>query len=721
MAKFNDIQLLRTTYLRGPSVWTYRPVLEVWLDLGELEDYPSNKIPGLNERLTTWLPDLVEHHCGVGERGGFLLRLKEGTWMGHVLEHVVIELLNLSGMPAEFGQTREISRRGVYRMVFRCPEEAVARVALEHGHRLLMAAINDEAFDLKAAIHAIKTAINDRYLGPSTGCIVDAAGERRIPHIRLNDGNLVQLGYGAAQRRIWTAESDQTSAIAEGIAQDKDFTKRLLASCGVPVPEGQIVNSAEEAWEVAQDIGFPVTVKPSDGNHARGVTLELSQEADIKAAFALAQPEGSDVIVEKFIDGIEHRLLVVGGKVVAATKGETVSVHGNGQATLAELVAVLNQDPRRGPEQEYPLDWINLESGAVQLELKRQHVTPDSVIPQGQSILLQRNGNMAIDCTEDVHPDVAYYAQLAAKIVGLDIAGMDMILQDVSRPMKEQGGAILEVNAGPGLLMHLKPTSGTPRPVGMAIVDHLFPRTEESTSAGRIPLVGIVGTQGNAFIARLVGWLLQLSGKLTGVASSEGMFLASRQTQKTNAAHWAGAHRLLTNRLAQAAVVQTTARSILEEGLAYDRCLVGVVTDMQGWEDLADHDVREAKQMTRVLRTQIDVVLDEGAGVLNADDAQVADLARLCDGEVLFYSLAGDNPLVAAHRAEKDGRAVFVRDGQVVLATGAKERVLGRLSSLSLAGGTQPDTAALLAAIAAAWAMDITPDLIAAGIKTFEY
>ena len=719
MANFKDIQLLRTTFLRGPSVWTYRPILEVWLDLGELEDFPSNKLPGLNERLTAWLPDLVEHTCGVGERGGFIQRLEGGTWMGHVLEHVVIELLNLSGMPAEFGQTREISRRGIYRMVFRCPEEAVARVALEHGHRLLMAAINDQAFDLKAAIQAIKTAINDRYLGPSTGCIVDAAGERRIPHIRLNDGNLVQLGYGAAQRRIWTAESDQTSAIAEGIAQDKDFTKRLLASCGVPVPEGQIVSSAEEAWEVAQDIGFPVTVKPSDGNHARGVTLELSQEADIKAAFALAQPEGSDVIVEKFIDGIEHRLLVVGGKVVAATKGETVSVHGNGQATLAELVAVLNQDPRRGPEQEYPLDWIDTDKGAVQLELKRQNVTPATVIPKGQSVLLQRNGNMAIDCTDDVHPDVAYYATLAAKIVGLDIAGMDMIVKDVSKPLQGQG-AILEVNAGPGLLMHLKPTSGAPRPVGMAIADHLFPR-EDGPGAGRIPLVGIVGTRHNAFIARLVGWLLQLSGKLTGVASSEGMYIAGRQTQKTNTANWAGAHRLLTNRLAQAAVIQTTARSILEEGLAYDRCLVGVVTDMDGYEGLADHDVLEQAKMTRVLRTQIDVVLDEGAGVLNADIAQVAELAPLCDGEVLLYSTSADNAAVAAHRAEGEGRAVFVRAGQVILATGASERVLGSLQALSLPGGQQPDTTALLAAIATAWSMHIGPDLIAAGIKTFEY
>lgn len=722
MATFKDIQLLRTTYLRGPSVWTYRPILEVWLDLGELEDYPSNKLPGFNERLTAWLPDLVEHTCGVGERGGFIQRLTGGTWMGHVLEHIVIELLNLSGMPAEFGQTREISRRGIYRMVFRCPEEAVAREALAHGHRLLMAAINDQAFDLKAAIHAIKTAINDRYLGPSTGCIVDAAGERRIPHIRLNDGNLVQLGYGAAQRRIWTAESDQTSAIAEGIAQDKDFTKRLLASCGVPVPEGQIVNSADEAWEVAQDIGFPVTVKPSDGNHARGVTLELFKEADIKAAFALAQPEGSDVIVEKFIDGIEHRLLVVGGKVVAATKGETVSVHGNGQATLAELVAVLNQDPRRGPEQEYPLDWIDLEKGAVQLELKRQNVTPGSVIPQGQGVLLQRNGNMAIDCTDDVHPDVAYYAQLAAKIVGLDIAGMDMILKDVSKPLQGQG-AILEVNAGPGLLMHLKPTSGAPRPVGMAIADHLFPR-EDGPGAGRIPLVGIAGTRGNAFIARLVGWLLQLSGKLTGVASSEGMFIAGRQTQKSNTANWAGAHRLLTNRLAQAAVIQTTARSILEEGLAYDRCLVGVVTDMDGYEGLADHDVLEQARMTRVLRTQIDVVLGDGAGVLNADIAQVAELAPLCDGEVLLYSTAADNAAIAAHRENVDnggeGRAVFVRGGQVILATGASERVLGSLQALSPAGGQPPDQPALLAAIAAAWSMHIGPDLIAAGIKTFE-
>lgn len=724
MAKYNNIELLRTTFLRGPSVWTYRPVLEVWLDLGELEDFPSNTIDGLNERLTTWLPDLIEHTCGIGERGGFIQRLEGGTWMGHVMEHVIIELLNLAGMPAEFGQTREISKRGVYRMVFRCPEETVARVALKWGHQLLMAAINDEPFELKPAIHAIKTAINERYLGPSTGCIVDACTARRIPHIRLNGGNLVQLGYGAAQRRIWTAESDETSAIAQGIAQDKDFTKRLLTACGVPVPEGQIVASAEEAWEVAQKIGFSVTVKPSDGNHARGVTLDLSQEAEIKAAFALAQPEGSQVIVEKFIDGVEHRLLVVGGKVVAATKGETVSVYGDGQATLQQLVEVLNQDPRRGPEHEYPLDWINLEAGAVKLELNRQQLTPDSVIAKDQAVLLQRNGNMAIDCLDDVHPDVAYYASLAAQIVGLDIAGMDMILKDVSKPMLGQG-AILEVNAGPGLLMHLKPTSGTPRPVGMAIADHLFPR-DTGSNAGRIPIASIVGTRDNAFIARLVGWLLQLSGKHTGVASSEGMFIANNLIQSSSASNWAGADRILTNSLAQAAVIQTTARSILEEGLAYDRCLVGVVTDMDGFESLADHDVLEPGQMRRVMRTQIDVVLSDGVGILNADLAEVADLAELCDGEVILYATSADNATLAAHRANTEarhegGRAVLLKGTQVVLATGAKERVLGSLDALVLSGGIRPDTSALLAAIATAWALEITPELIGAGIKTFEY
>ena len=663
MATFKDIQLLRTTYLRGPSVWTYRPVLDVWLDLGELEDYPSNKIDGFTERLTAWLPGLVEHHCGVGHRGGFIERLQEGTWCGHVMEHTIIELLNMAGMPAEFGQTRSVSQRGVYRMVFRCPEESVAHVALNQGHALIMAAINNQPFDVQAAVEAIKAEIENRYLGPSTASIVNAAAVRRIPFIRLNDGNLVQLGYGAAQRRVWSTETDKTSAIGFGIAEDKDLSKQLLKACGVPVPEWELVKSADDAWEEADYMGLPVTVKPYNSNKGEGVSVNLTSEAEVRAAYDEARKLTRYVMVERFVPGHVHRLLVVGGKVVAASRGE----YPNGQ-----------HDPRAKV--------------------------------------------VTVDCTDDVHPEVAYMAALSAKVVGLDIAGVDLVCQDISKPLEAQGGAILEVNGGPGLLMHLKPSVGVARPVGQAIVEHLFP-SEDGDSEGlaaRIPVVGIAGTRHNAFIARLVGWLLQLSGKRTGVASSEGTFLEGRLTQKGDNTNWHAAHRLLVNRLAEAAVIQTSARSILEEGLAYDRCQVGVVTDMDGYEALANHDIHEAEQMTRVLRTQIDVVLTRGAGVLNADDAQTADLARLCDGQVLFYSLDASNATVAAHR-EAGGRAVLLKGEEVVLVQDSTERVLGTLTALRPVNGFEPDHAALLAAVATAWALDITPELIAAGIKTFDY
>ena len=725
MAKIDDIQLLRINYLRGPNIWTYRPALEVWLDLGVLEDHPSHTIPGLNDRLTTWLPALEEHHCGVGERGGFLQRLQEGTWCGHVLEHVVIELLNLSGMPTGFGQTRSTSVRGVYRMVFRARDEQVARMALAQGHRLLMAAINDEPFDVPSAVAKVRTEVDDRYLGPSTACIVTAATDRGIPHIRLNDGNLVQLGYGARQRRIWTAESEFTSAIAEGIASDKDLTKSLLKSCGVPIPDGQVVNSPEEAWEAAEDIGLPVVVKPSDGNHGRGVTLDLRKKEDIEAAYHVAYPEGSDVMVERFILGDEHRLLVVGGKLVAAARGEVVSITGNGRSTVKELIDTqLNSDPRRGYEEEYPLEIIDLATDTkVQLELKRQDLGADSVPAAGRQIVVQRNGNVAVDCTDDVHPEVAYIAALAAKVVGLDIAGIDMVAQDISRPLHEQSGAIVEVNAGPGLLMHLKPAEGAPRPVGQAIVEHLFPAEEhqDDDTVGRIPVVGVAGTRGTATIARLVAWLLHLGGRHTGLACRDGLFLDRRCVESADSAHWEAAHRMLMNRMVQAAVIENDARTILRDGLAYDRCQVGVVTDMDGAETLAEFDIQTREQMTKVLRTQVDVVLDGGAAVLNAADPQVADLAPLCDGDVVLYAQDASLPAIVEHRARDHGRAVVVRNNRVVLATGSAEHVLGTLSELTFGrNAIVPDTDALLAAVGAAWALDIAPDLIGAGIKTFE-
>ena len=713
-----NIEILRVTYLRGPNIWTYRPVLEVWLDLGPYEDWPSHLIPGFNERLLGWLPALEEHHCGVGERGGFIERLREGTWAGHVLEHIVIELLNLGGLPTGFGQTRSTSRRGVYRMVFRARDERVARSALKEGHALLMACLREQAFDVAATVDRIRETVDGSYLGPSTACIVAAATDRRIPHIRLNDGNLVQLGYGNRQRRIWTAETERTSAIAEGIARDKDLTKSLLRSCGVPVPEGAVAHNAAHAWEIAQDLGLPVAVKPSDGNHSRGVSLDLRSRVDIEAAFDVAALHGSEVLVERFIPGHEHRLLVVAGKLVAAARGETASVVGDGVSSIRQLIEQqINSDPRRGLDETFPLGPVEVDKDeAVQLELKRQQLDVDAVPEAGRAVLIQRNGNLSVDCTDEVHPEVAHAVGLAAKVVGLDIAGIDLVAQDISRPLQAQGGAIVEVNAGPGLLMHLKPEVGTPRPVGRAIVDHLFAEDE----SGRIPIVGIAGTQANALLARVAAWLLQLCGHQVGLACGAGLFINQRCAEPGPCATWGHGHRLLMNRSVSAVVVENSARTILEDGLAYDRCAVGVVTDFQGYAELGHHDIHEAEHLYKVLRTQVDVVLPSGAAVLNATDENVLALATLCDGEVILYSDDATLSALQTHRAS-GGRCVYTHAGAVWLARGANEAALAQVGLKALWAGdrSREQNLAVLAAIAVAWAMDVSPDLIAAGIRTF--
>jgi cyanophycin synthetase len=716
MTKKNDIKFLRVTHLRGPNVWTYRPVIEVWLDIGELEDFPSNKLPGFNKRLTQLLPGLIEHRCGVGERGGFIERLKCGTWAGHILEHIVLELQNLAGMKTGFGKTRSTGETGVYKMAFRTRDAIVGRAALDAGHRLMMAAINDEAFDLNDAVARL-TDLVDRYcLGPSTANIVDAATARRIPSIRLTEGNLVQLGHGAAQRRIWTAETDRTSAIGESIASDKDLTKSLLASCGVPVPEGALVRSAAQAWEEARDIGLPVVVKPVDGNHGRGVTLNLMTEAEVHAAYAIASEAGgsSAVLVERFIPGNEHRLLVVGRQVVAVARGEALWVIGDGISNVSALVASqINTDPRRGESEEHPLGTVHLTDGEILLDLKRQGLTPDSVPQDGQKVLIQPNGNVSDDVTDLIHPEVAHVAALAARVVGLDVAGIDLVCEDISKPLLEQRGAIIEVNSSPGLLAHIKPASGTPRNVGEAIVRHLFAEGED----GRIPLVGVTGTLGTSLISRLLGCLLSAAGKHAGVANGEGLYLDGRQVHKGDCTGFAFGERLLINRNVEAAVFESNARSILAEGLPYDRCSVGVVTDMGQLDDVAEFHINDEEALANVVRGQVDVILSTGAAILNAADPEVVKLAELSDGRVIFYAMDEHNPVMARHRAAGE-RIVFVRDNHIVLADGSDETPLLDLGKIQPATVKHPPS--VLAATAAAWALGLQHDLICSGLRAFD-
>lgn len=712
-----DLTFLRVNYLRGPNIWTYRSVIEAWVDIGAFEELPSNKLPGFTDRLVAMLPGLGQHRCGVGEVGGFLLRLDEGTWLGHVLEHVTIELQNLAGSQVGFGKARQTAEgSGIYKVAVRTRDERVGRAAIAAGRELILAAVEDRPFDLGGKVEELRRLVDRHCLGPSTACIVDAAVARGIPWIRLNDGNLVQLGYGLAQHRIWTAETDRTTAIAEGIAGDKDLTKTLLAACGVPVPEGRTVESAEDAWSAAEDIGLPVVVKPVDGNHGRGVSLELQTREEVEAAYAIADEEGSEVIVERFVRGMEHRLLVVAGKVVAAGRGENIYLAGDGRSSVRQLIdSQLNSDPRRGEEEEFPLETIVLDKDTtMQLLLRRQGLNGDSVPADGQRVLIQRNGNVAIDCTDEVCPQLAATAALAARVVGLDIAGIDLVAEDVSRPLEAQGGAIVEVNAGPGLLMHLKPAAGTPRPVGEAIVAHLFP----PDAPGRVPVVGVCGRRGAAQVARLVAWIVHLAGRHVGLAGADGLFLDRRRVSCGSAIGFDAGESLLMNRRVETVVIESSAESILRDGLPYDRCAVGVLTDIGTRAGLEEFLVTNDEQVFGVMRTQIDVVLAGGAGVINGAEPRALELAGLCDGAVTLYDVDAKRPALREHRAN-GGRAVFHREGRIVLADSTREHLMRKLLSLA-APTSKLKLESVLAAVAATWALDIAPDLIAAGIETFE-
>jgi cyanophycin synthetase len=695
-----DIRILEIRSLKGPNRWTYRPVLEVLIDIGALEDYPSNTLPGFVDRLKSWLPGLIEHRCSYGERGGFLRRLDEGTWPGHILEHVTLELQNLAGLPSGFGKARETEIRGVYKVIIRAWHDEVARDALMHARELVLAAIEDRPFDLPAAIRSLRRKVDRLCLGPSTASIVDAADDRDIPFIRLNDGNLVQIGYGARQRRIWTAETSFTSAIAEGISRDKDLTKQLLQPVGVPVPEGEYVRSAEQARDTAERIGYPVVVKPYDGNHGRGVFTNLQSAAEVEAAYATAIEEGSGVIVERFIRGYEHRLLVVAGKLVAAARGDLAFVTGDGRSSIEELIiSQLNSDPRRGSNEDQPLNPVRLDS-AARLELARQGLSGDSILPEGERVLIQRNGNVAIDCTDAVHPSTAALVSLAARTVGLDIAGIDLVAEDISRPLADQGGAVVEVNAGPGLLMHIRPAEGKPRPVGAAIIEHLFPVGQN----GRIPIIGITGSNDTGLLSWLVTRLMTSTGQCVGSATRNGLLIGERVAQAGRADDWDSAHKLLLNRSIEAAVIENSPRQIAEVGLAYDRCLVGVVTSVDTTAPFNDLHIVTPKQIYGVLRCQVDVVLREGASVLNADDPEVIDMADLSDGQVIFYGQEPSSSVIAEHLSN-GRRAVLVQGGRVVLAVGREQTRLDDLLAMA-----PPE--ALLPAVAVAWSLGFAPEKI---------
>ncbi|HWA98025.1 MAG TPA: cyanophycin synthetase, partial [Pirellulales bacterium] len=515
--------------LRGPNVWANFPVLEAWVDLGPWKDSPSNSLPGFNDRLMAWLPTMIEHRCGLGYHGGFFERLRDGTYLAHILEHVTLELQELAGERVGFGKAREWLGDGYYKVVIEYLEEEVGRAALEIARKLIMAAIHDTPFDVAAEVAALRDLAHRVSLGPSTRSIVNAALERGIPIRRLNEGSLVQMGYGCKQRRILAAQTDRTGAVAEEIAQDKEMTRSLLQSVGVPVSEGRPVESADDAWAAADEIGSAVVVKPQYGSQGRGVATNLTTREQVIAAYQAASEESSYIMVERFAPGDDYRVLVVGNQVIAASRREPAHVIGDGVHTIAQLVEITNQDPRRGEDHATALSKIKLDAIGLGV-LNDQGYTPDSVPAEGAKVLCRRNANLstggtAADVTDLVHPDVAARCVEAAMAVGLDVAGVDVVALDISRPLEEQGGIVVEVNASPGLRMHIEPSSGQSRPVGRAIIDSMFAPNDN----GRIPIAAVTGTNGKTTTTRFIAHLLTISGRTVGMTCTDGIFIKGRR------------------------------------------------------------------------------------------------------------------------------------------------------------------------------------------------
>jgi len=706
------MNIRRVVALAGPNIWTNYKALEAWVDIGKFEDFPSNTLPGFPERIMQWLPTMIEHRCGIGERGGFFQRLRTGTYLGHILEHVTLELQSLAGVAVDFGRARETSERGVYKVVIEFTEENFARASMKAAERLIRAAIEDDPFDVAEEVRKLRVLAEEVCLGPGTRSIVEAATARQIPHLRLNTGSLVQLGYCSAQRRIWAAETGGTSAVAESIAQDKQLTRQLLLAVGVPVPQGQAVCSKDEAWEAAQDIGLPVVIKPQDGNYGRGVSVNLVDEASIRAAYEYAAREGSGVLVERMILGHQIRVLVIDDKVVAASQGDPDHVVGDGVHSIAELVEFANKQPIRRYALDGPLSPMFLDDIAISL-LHRQGYSEESVPTQGQQVIIHYNGDLTDDVTDRVHPEVAADCVLAARTVGLNIAGIDLIANRVDEPLAPQAGAILEVNASPGLLMHLKPLNGKPRPVGEAIVSALFKDGEN----GRVPLVAVTGTNGKTSTVRLVEQILAVSGKKVGVACSDGVRVEGRNIAKGQASDAPSARRLLVNPFINAVVLEVSAASVLNQGLGFDRCDVAVVTNLGSGDHLGATYVESIDVMTKVKRTPVDVVLPHGAAVLNADDPVIAGLSGYCPGETIFFGRSMESPRMRS--AINAGlRVVTIDHGNLSLVQGQRATTVMASSAIPHSDhgtfGFQLENA--MAAAGAAWALGIAPSQIAAGL-----
>ncbi len=703
------MEVSRIRALRGPNLWSRHTAIEAIVSCTDAE-CDIDGLPGFESRLRARFPEI-----GMLQVPGHT----EAIAMAHILEMAALNLQAQAGCPVSFSRTASTVDRGVYQVVFEFSEEAVGRLAFELAQKLCAASMEDAPFDLADALHQLRELDEDVRLGPSTAAIVEAAVRRGIPYRRLTEGSLVQFGWGSKQRRIQAAETDRSSAIGESIAQDKELTKKLLEAAGVPVPQGRSVADIEDAWNAMNEIAGPVVVKPVDGNQGKGVTVNVLTREHLEIAYAAARKISDDVMIERFMPGSDFRMLVVGNQVVAAARREPPMVIGDGVHTVAELVEQVNRDPRRGEGHATSLTKMRIDSIAI-ARLELQGYTVDSIPKKGACVVLRNNANLstggsATDVTEDVHPDLAASAVAAAQMVGLDVCGVDVVCDSVLKPLEEQGGGIVEVNAAPGLRMHLKPSFGKGRMVGRFIVSSMFANGDD----GRIPLVAVAGTNGKTTTVRLIAHILGCQGLRVGMTNSDGVYIQGKRIDTGDCSGPKSARNVLMHPDVDAAVFETARGGILREGLAFDRCDVAVVTNIGMGDHLGLNYISTVEDLAVVKRVVVQNVAPDGVAVLNAEDSMVAGMADMCPGSVTFFARDRHHPLMAAHRAQ-GRRIVYVEHGQIVACEKNRELRIP-LSQIPITRdgtiGFQVENA--MAVVAAAWALKVDWETICRGLSSF--
>ncbi len=713
------MKLIEHRALRGPNRYSLYPTILALVDIGELEDQPSDTIAGFPDRLVERLPSLYAHRCSLGTVGGFITRLHRGTWAGHIVEHVAIELQCLAGMEVGFGKTLGTPDRGIYKIAYRYRVESAGLAAGRAAIALVEATITGKAFDVATTVAHLRSLRAAGMLGPSTQSIVSEATRRGIPTIRLNDESFVQLGHGVKQRRIQATMTDRTSALSVEIADEKSRTKSILQRAGIPCAEGSLVHSFAEARSAGERLGYPVAVKPQSGNHGRGITARVSGAVELEKAFASAQRVCRSVLVEKTLEGRDYRVLVIDGKLAAAALREPAHVIGDGESSIAELIERTNADPRRGDGHEKMLTSIVVDEMTERLLVFRGLELTD-VLPGGEKLYLKSTANLstggtAKDVTDEVHPDVRAMCERCARIIGMDCIGIDIVAPSLSQPLRGPTAGIVEVNAAPGFRMHLEPSEGSPRDVAKRFVDMLFAPDQDH----QVPIVAITGTNGKTTTAKLVAHALGTRGSIVGFAGTTGVDVDGLSIASGDYSGPEGAGMVLREPTIDHAVLEVARGGIVRRGLGFSECHVGVLLNVAS-DHLGCDGVDDLGELALVKAAVLEAVRDEGVSVLNADDEIVVGLVDRARGRVIYFSLRDNNPVVRRH-LQAGGMAVVINDMEVVvLSSEAPVHVLNVADApVTLGGAAAFNTANVLAAVAALVGLGVPIEAIRKGITTF--